>query len=248
MYNMRSLFISSIVFFLSSALYAQGFGEFITTSLKEKDITKILPSVDSLIKMAVDNSYQLKFYEADVAFRQSKTSIEKKSWLKYLTVGGDVGYGVYDNLSNQQLSGDPTSQTLFSSVQNRYTIGIGLKIPFSAIANRNLNIKAAKAEVQKSEALKGLAISDLKKMVYKQYSELVKAYKLMIINSTSVEAYKIQSLRAEKDFKSGVITVADYVRLQNMLSSEIRQLETQKSTLFLAFMTLENTIGQKLKM
>lgn len=243
---MRKYIFLIIVLNTLCSLSAQGFGEFLTNSLEEQDITKILPPLDSLVQMAIENSHQLKFYDADLEFRDRKIGLEKRTWLNYFSIGGDLGYGIYDNLSNQQIGGDPGNQTLFSSEQNRYVVGVGLKMPFSAFTNRNLNIKAARAEAQKTEALKGLAITDLKQNVYIQYNDLVRAYKLMIISSSSVEAYKIQSLRAEKDFKSGVITVADYVRLQNMLSAEIRQLEGQKITLFQAVLILENTIGQSL--
>ena len=76
----------------------------------------------------------------------------------------------------------------------------------------------------------------------------MKAHRLFFINASIVESSKLQSIRAEKDFKNGVINLADYTRLQQMLNQAIRAYESQRAEFLIAFKALEGTVGIQIEM
>ena len=103
-------------------------------------------------------------------------------------------------------------------------------------------------EAKKSVHQKEYAEWELEQLIVKQYNDLLKAHRLFFINASIVESYKLQSIRADKDFKNGVINVAEYTRLQQMLNQAIRSYEAQRAEFLIAFKALEGTVGIKIEM
>jgi phage gp16-like protein len=75
----------------------------------------------------------------------------------------------------------------------------------------------------------------------------VKAYRNIVILNNSVEVYRIQMIRAEKDFTNGKLTVDEYARLNDMLSRATANLEDTKVEYFVALKLLEETVGVNIK-
>lgn len=226
---------------------AQELEEYIDINLKANDITKILPSIDSLTKLAYKNSPDLKYQRADQRYWKARQRLAQTRWLDYFYLEGVYNYGIFDNLTEQQLTGAPVnSQTLLSTQQSRYTFGPSVKIPLSAILNRGNDIKAAKAERQRSQEEREVEKAKIREVVIVRYSEVVKTHRLMFIFRTMVDTYKVQSLRAEADYENGIIEVAEYTRLQQMFNEAMVALEAQKSDLALAILMLEQVVGIKL--
>ncbi|MDC6365637.1 TolC family protein [Allomuricauda sp. AC10] len=228
---------------IANLSHAQSIDDFIKKGLEKNDISKSLPPLDSLIEIAKDNSPRLKFFDADHEYWSGNITLAKRDWLRNINLEAGYGYGIFDNLSNQQIAGDPGSQTLFSTEQSRYTVGVSLKMPLASIFNRNRNIKNAKAEADKSKYNKEYAMWELEQLIVRQYNDLLKAHRLFFISNTIVETYKVQSLRAEKDFTNGIINVAEYTRLQQMLNQAISSYESQRAEFLIALKSLEGTVG-----
>ena len=227
---------------------AQSLNDFVVEGLNKNDLSKNLPPLDTLIKMAKKNSPRLKYFDADYEYWDGQITLARRAWLRNINLDAGYGYGIFDNLSNQQIAGDPGSQTLFSTEQSRYTLGASIKLPLSSIFNRNREVKNAKAEAEKSQYQKEYAEWELEQLIVKQYNDLLKAHRLFFINASIVESYKLQSIRADKDFKNGVINVTEYTRLQQMLNQAIRSYEAQRAEFLIAFKALEGTVGIKIEM
>lgn len=242
------LFIALMISLLSNnAVIGQEEKEFIAKSLSANDITKILPSIDSLTRLAYKNSPDLQYQRADQRYWKARQRLAQTRWLDYFYVEGTYSYGIFDNLTEQQLTGVPTaSQTLLSTQQSRYTFGPSLKIPISAILNRGNDIRAAKAERERSMEEREVEKAKIREVVIVRYSEIVKSHRLIFIYSTMVDTYKVQSLRAEADYKNGIIEVAEYTRLQQMYNEAMVAFESEKSHLALAILLLEQVVGIKL--
>ena len=226
----------------------QSLNDFVNKGLESNDLAKNLPSLDSLIKLAKENSPRLKFFDEDYKYWDGQRTLAKKDWLRHIYLDAAYGYGIFDNLRNQQIAGDPGSQTLISTEQSRYTLGASIKLPLSAIFNRKREIKNARAEAEKSRYQKEYAEWELEQLIVEQYNDLLKAHRLFFINASIVESYKLQSVRADKDFQNGIINVAEYTRLQQMLNQAIRAYEDQRAEFLIAFKALEGTVGIKIEM
>ncbi len=241
---MKTVFGATLAILLIANLsFAQSINDFVERGLEANDISKRLPPLDSLFTIAKDNSPRLKFFDADYEYWDGQVTLARKSWLRNINLEAAYGYGIFDNLSNQQIAGDPGSQTLFSTEQSRYTLGASIKLPLSSIFNRNREIKNAKAEADKSKFNKDYAIWELEQLIVRQYNDLIRAHRLFFISNSIVETYKVQSIRAEKDFANGVINVTEYTRLQQMLNQAISSFESQRAEFLIALKSLEGTIG-----
>ena len=224
--------------------FGQSINDFVNQGLEINDISKRLPALDSLIFKAKENSPRLKFYDADYEYWNGNVVLEKRAWLNNINLEAGYGYGIYDNLSNQQLAGDPAAnQALISSEQSRYTVGASIKLPLAVIFNRGRSIKNAEAEAKKSKYQKDYATWELEQLIVKQYNDLIKAHRLLFISNSIVESYKVQSIRAEKDFTNSIINISDYTRLQQMLNQAISSFESQRSEFLIALKSLEGTVG-----
>jgi len=223
--------------------HGQSINDFVQRGLEANDISKRLPPLDSLISIAKNNSPRLKFFDSDYEYWDGQISLAKKAWLRSVNLDASYNYGIFDNLSNEQIAGDPGSQTLISTEQSRYNLGVSVRLPLASIFNRKREIKNAKAEAEKSKYSKEFAIWELEQLIVKQYNDLIKAHRLFFISNSIVETYKVQSIRAEKDFSNGVINVTEYTRLQQMLNQAISSFESQRADFLIALKSLEGTVG-----
>lgn len=231
------------IFLIANLSFGQSINDFVERGLDANDISKRLPPLDSLLAIAKENSPRLKFFDADYEYWDGQTTLAKRAWLRNINLEAGWGYGIFDNLSNQQIAGDPGSQALFSTEQSRYTVGASIKLPLSSVFNRNREIKNAKAEADKSKFNKDFAIWELEQLIVRQYNDLIRAHRLFFISNSIVETYKVQSIRAEKDFSNGVINVTEYTRLQQMLNQAISSFESQRAEFLIALKSLEGTVG-----
>lgn len=214
--------------------------------LEENDISKKLPPLDTLIQRAFKQSAQLKRNYADQEYFKGLQRLAQTRWLDYFYLEAVYNYGVFDNLTAQQLTGAPQStQTLLSTVQDRYTFGPSMKIPLSAIFNRKNDIRAGKSEYKRSVEEAGIFRERVQDEVIKRYSEVLKVHRLLYVHRTITDAFKVQSLRAEKEYVNGVIEVAEYTRLHQMYNESIVALEGHKADLSLAILLLEAITGMK---
>lgn len=234
-----------IALFTSFATKAQFPEEFITRSLKENDISKELPPIDSLLELAEQNSPLLNFYNADIVINQLKVISEKRDWMEHLSFEGEARYGLFDNLI---LSSDLGREDLATSTteQTRYSLGVSLRLPLSKIADRRNRINIAKSEEDKARYQHETAIKELRQLVIIQYNNIIKAHRLMVVNNANVSSFNVQAIRAEKDFLNGKINIAELARLREMLARGIENFESNKSDFQLAYLLLQETVGSNL--
>ncbi len=79
-----------------------------------------------------------------------------------------------------------------------------------------------------------------------QFNNLVKAHRSLIIRARHVATYETQMLRAERDFLEGNIPVAEYARLNDMHTTAMINLESNKVEFNTALQLLQETVGIKI--
>lgn len=240
--------IFGAIVLIANLTMAQALNEFVERGLERNDITSRLPSIDSLIRIAKENSPRLKYFDADAKYWEGKVKVTGRSWLNSIYLDATYGYGVFDNLNNQQIAGDPlASQVLFTLEQSRYNLGVSMKMPLHAIFNRGIEVKTAKAEAERSKYEKEFAVRELEMLVTQRFHEVVRAHRMLLVSSSIVESYKLQALNADKNFTNGVIDITEYTRLQQMLNESLKTLEFQKSEYEMALSILEGIVGIKIE-
>ncbi|MCG6186913.1 TolC family protein [Maribellus maritimus] len=235
----------AIVLFAKN-IYSQSSIQITKDPIDKVDIIERLPSLAELQEIAVENSPISKLLDADIKIGNSKINEEKRLWMKSLGIEGNARYGIFDNL---YLTEDYSTieSTLATTKETRFYIGGYIKIPISDIIDRS-NVKTAIAEKEKLQYQKEAKIIELRQLIIVQYNEVIKSYRKIQINTNAVETYRLQMIRAEIDFNNGKINVAEYARLDNMLSKTLIELEDAKLDFATALQVLEETVGIKINL
>ena len=224
----------------SQVIWGQGFNDVIEKSLQENDISKQLPPISELQDSAVIHSPLLKIYDSDIVIQKLKIKSEKREWMHSLGFEAGAKYGLFDNLILKEDLGIQDVATS-TTEQTRYNLGFFLKIPLSSIYDKS-NIRIAKEEVDKLRYQKQESVLELRQLIV-QYNNVIRAHKNLIIRTSDVESYKVQMLRADKDLENGLINIAEYARLRDMLSRATLGLEDSKVEFITALQLLQETVG-----
>lgn len=240
-----AIFHLFLFFFCPNILKGQTYDELIANTLSGKDIADQLPPLATLLSQAEENSPLLKMHDANLLINQMKVNSEKREWMRSLGIEAGAKYGLFDNLILKEDLG--TDEVIANTTeQTRYNLGIYLKIPISAIIDKS-RVDLAVAERDRVYLEKEATLKELRQLIIVQYGNVLKAFRNIVILNNSVEVYRVQMVRAEKDFTNGKITVDEFARLNDMLSRSTANLEEAKVEYFVALKLLEETVGVKIK-
>jgi outer membrane protein TolC len=242
---MKASFLSILFLFISVQLIGQTYEELIDNSISGKDITERIPSLAVLQNVAQSNSPLLKIHDANIVISQLKMNSEKREWMRNLGFEAGAKYGLFDNLIIKEDLGIGEVATN-TTEQTRYNLGVFLKIPLSLIVDKSA-VKLASAERDIELLERQSTISELNKLVIVQYGNLIKAYRNLVILNNTVEVYRVQMAKAEKEFSNGKISIDEFARFSDMLSRTSLNLEDFKIEFFIAHKLLEETVGMKIK-
>jgi outer membrane protein TolC len=244
---MRKVIIFAVVIICFGCNFSskgQTYDELLELTFSGKDISERLPPLAELQEKALENSPTVQYFEAEVAVKNLQIKAEKRAWMRSMGIETGAKYGLFDNLVlTQDL--DYNDLATSTTEQTRYYLGFYAKIPLSDIIDKS-NIKTAIAESDKLKYLRAARIQELRELIIVRYNNVVKEYRGMVIKLNAVENYRVQQMRADEDFKNGVINVYEKARLEDMLSKSVIELEEAKLDFLTAFQVLEETVGIKI--
>jgi outer membrane protein TolC len=220
---------------------AQSYDEIISFSLEKNSIRQYLPPLENLLDSAEKNSPLLKMYDSDIVIKELTIKSQKREWMKNMGLEAGIKYGLFDNLILRQDMGIEDLATS-TTEQTRYNIGFSLRIPLAMIADKS-ELKMAREEKNKLIYEKANSLNELRKLIIVQYNNILKAHKKMIINTQQVESFRIQVMRADKEFENGIINSAEYARLSNMFSNALLELEESKLEFMAAIQLIQESVG-----
>jgi outer membrane protein TolC len=245
----RKVFIWMMVLLACGPARAQVGDDVLAKSLSDNDISQELPSLSELLTLAEKNSPAVKQSTADVSISKRNVKSEKRSWMQHLSLQSDLRYGMFGNLV---LSNNGSSQSVVNSVsdavQTRYSVGVLLQLPFNAISDRRNTIKIAEDEQDKALQKRREAVSDLRQQVIKQYNEVLKEHRLMVISNANLNSSNLQEVEARKEFVNGKISIEELARMRQLQTKAQENFENNKSAFQTAFLILQEIVGIKLKL
>jgi outer membrane protein TolC len=178
-------------------------------------IDKRIPSLDTFIQSALENSPLLKISDFEIQQILEKIKMEKKSWSDFLFIDGITRYGQYNQfiVSDQTSSNVNDSGIKSASEQFTYYGGITVKIPLSNFLNKKNQNKILNNELNEGKLKKEQFEKDVTNMVIDEYYKLIKFYQVFQINMNVLEALRISHLKAQKDIAKGLIEINDYTNI-----------------------------------
>lgn len=207
--------LSVLVLFLNITLKTEA--QSIQNANLDKDTLSIdrhIPSLDSFIQSALQNSPLLKISDLEIQQILEKIKMEKNSWSDFLFVDGIARYGQYNQFVVSDLtSTDNTTGIKSANQQFTYYGGVTVKIPLSNFLNKKNQNKILNNDLNTGKLKKEQFAKELTNIVIDEYYKLIKFYQILQINMNVLEALRVSHLKAQKDIANGLIEINDYTNI-----------------------------------
>jgi outer membrane protein TolC len=203
-----------------------------------------LPDLESLIDSALVHAPLFKLQSIDLRLKELAIENARKNWSKNILSGGASYYYGNDLILNSvQDAGQVNTNSKASS---HYSVGLSMKIPISILFDHQ-DLQKAKMELERTES-EGLVLTkSIREEVNTRYLNLINAYQKYSILLDDFESHEINLQNAEKDFKSGKITVQEYTNQTMAYTKAKLEVSEAKNNFNNSIWLLEELIGFKLK-
>ena len=210
------------------------------TVLSKNEIN--FPPLLEMIDSAIKNNAMVKYRNLEIVAKESNLSSQKNFLLRNFGVQADTRYGTIDAFSTNA-NGITSNSSNTTSKQFNYAAGVYLKIPLYDLVNRKTQIKQAKAELDEAKTMVEAQQDEVRQLVIRLYQDVLLRQKLLSIKSLNMGSATVNMSMVEKEFRNGVIPIAEYVRLSDMTARIQSDYEMAKSDFLLAKKILEEVVG-----
>ncbi len=235
-------FILIILLFLTHLLNAQSKANNNLMFVLDEKIdmqNQILP-LDSIIEIAIKNSPSVRFQADLIDAAKYQVDFSKRVWTNNIV--GFVGYSA----GNQNLisASNQNAGTLdATNITNGYRMGIQLNLPLYEFVGRKSRVNLYKSQFNSTVSKKAETIQELKKEIIETYYSMLYYNNLVSIRSDSKQTTINQYLIAQKQFKDGLIDVAELSRLKTIEVNSKADFEEAKRQFSTLYFLLENIVG-----
>lgn len=170
----------------------------------------------------------------------------KKKWLNSIYLEGTMRYGYSDQFIIRGLD-TLQANSLAKSQQFRYSVGFGLKLPLSAIANRRNEIKIKQINYEQvAYELEDLE-ERLRQRIIDEYFKLKFLETSMNTFSSIYQTLDMGYLKAEKDLLAGKMTLPEYALLVSTLGKARDDFFKAKNNFHAQYYKLQELTGMNFK-
>lgn len=196
-----------------------------------------LPSLDSLIQIAISYHPTVKLNEALIGSANARINLAKKSWSTLLRGYLDYGYGNQAIIATGPDGGD------LSNIANGYRAGANLSIPLSEIYTRKDRINLQKSELEATYYKTREMELVIATQIVEEYNMLVTGQRLMNIRYQMQQKAKINLEQMELEYVSGNIDGGIYTRNAEIFTIAQSEYENAKRNFMTAAQKLEILLG-----
>lgn len=201
-----------------------------------------IPPLHILIDSAINHNAMLRYRNQEIGAKELNLKSKKNYWTRNFGIQADGRYGNFNNNSISVVGGNQ-SLLATSTTQFNYGVGLYMKFPVFDGINRKTQIKRGKIEIEQAKSLAEAQKDELRQLVIKHYQELTLKQTLLNIKSQNLGNAIVNMEMVEKEFRSGVISIYEYVRLSDMTSRIESEYEKSKSDFLLEKKIMENIVG-----
>ena len=237
---LKIILLSFVFTFSVNSMLAQ------STPTKETSIDEIevnLPPLNVIIDSVVSRNGMVKFRRQHVGVSIGKLKSETLYWTRNFGVQGDGRYGTFDNTSLTATGGSTGTILNTSTSQLNYGVGLYFKFPVFDVIHRKNQINLAKMEIEESKRMVQFQEDEIRLATIRLYQDLILKQKLLKIKSEALSNTKVNMQMVEKEFRTGIVPIGEYVRISSMNSTMEADYESAKSDYLLAKQILEDMAG-----
>src|SRR5690606_22269443 len=203
-------------------------------------IDEQLPSLDSLIEMAVVHNPTVKLNQELVGIAADKVKLERNSWTEMVR-------GYYDySAGNQSLVVTGVQSSDLNNLTNGYRAGINISLPLYQLTTRKMRVRVQQQELAATEFKTQEVAIEVARLVIEEYNNVIAGQKLMKNQSEMVELARSNFQLAEADYRTGNMEGAVFIRNAEILSLAKANYENARKDFFIAVQKLELLIGTPL--
>lgn len=219
-----------------------------STKIKNESIRSsksefILPPLETVIDSVIKRSAMVNFRNSHIGVKEATLASERIGWTDNLGVKLDADYGNINNFLTNDDSNSGNSSTLSTTQRFTYSAGFYLKIPLFDGINRKNQIKLAKLEVEEAKSMAEFQKEEIRQKVIVLYQNIILKQKLLQIKSRSFGDAKVNMQMIEKEFRNGIVTLSEYVRITGMTASMEAEYEKAMSEFITTKQLLEDMAG-----
>jgi len=214
--------------------------------IENNSIDKIetnIPPLNVIIDSVLKRNGMVRFRKQHVEVQASKLKSEGIYWTRNFGIQADTRYGTFDNTSLTADGGTSGTTLNTNTKQWNYGVGLYLKFPVFDIINRKNQINLAKMELEESKSMVQFQEDEIRQATIKLYQDLILKQKILKIKSESLGNGRVNMQMVEKEFRNGLVPVAEYVRISSMSSNMETDYELAKSDYIVAKQILEDMAG-----
>ena len=197
-----------------------------------------LPPLDSLFENAKKNPL-IQIHDTRREEELGLLSKEKKSWLKYFSVGTSYHYGIQAYTSGYSDSATPIYYQYNNNATNYYNVGGTISIPLDDLFDRKRRIKNQKLLIKESEYTKEQKFDELKQEIIELYSAILSNLTILKLKVEYMALAKAQYQVAENEFING--------KLEAYLLSERKRIQIEAASGYETTRSLLNNYLLKLE-
>ena len=205
-----------------------------------QDISEKLPTLDSLILIAISYSPSVKTAVYQSETEEERLELQKKFWTNHISLFGNIATG------SQGVYIAGVNESTVNTLSNGYRYGLSVNLPLYEFISRSNRVKLAQSEIRTFESKAEEIKLSVEQLVIRNYFDLIVAQKVMIDQHNYLEQAKNSVQLAERKLRDNQVSFTEYTRI-----SEIQSIASQKyyesyGEFMVAFHNLESLLGTKL--
>ena len=245
-YKLLSILIFSCLFFV---LPLQAQESDIANMTQEDYVSLKLPPLDSLFENAKSGpAFQILDVHKQTEISQLKK--EKRSWLKFLNVGGGTNYGILGNTSSFSDSATPLYSQYSKNAQLSYHVGGGLSFSIEDLFDLKPRVNRQKLKIKEIDLQKEQSLNELKSQIIILYTSILSSISVLKLKAEALAFANGQYQIGENDFLNGkgdVSTLSSLksIKIQANSDYELTSSGINRDILLLEILTNTPIISKK---
>lgn len=197
-----------------------------------------LPPLDSLFENAKKNPL-IQIHDTKKEEEISLLKKEKRSWLKYFSVGGGYNYGILGNTSSYSDSATPLYSQYSQNAQISYHIGGSISIPIEDLFDLKPKVNRQKLRLKEIDLEKEQTMDELKQKIIELYTSILSSLSILKLKAEAMAFATAQYQIGERDFINGKGTPTSLNNQKEMQVKAITEYETIRASLNCALLKME---------
>lgn len=209
------------------------------------EVFRVKP-LDTLIYLAILNSKQLKSQDIFIANKEASYKLNKRGWMRLLSVSANYLYGS-TNLLSEQSDGVDQNFNLSTSTSGLYNMGVTLRVSPDDFFNRGLRNQVSKLEWERTVVEREILEKAIREEVIRRYNDLLFAVEVIQLKAKTLQAAKASQQVSEEFYKEGSMSTSSFSSVLTTFYKIEEEYLSAKYAARRAYLLLQEFVGSSIR-